>query len=71
MSDQTTAKSIDQAKFDAWMRKLDAKVEARIGCSVHDLADQPFRDWFDSEMTVAEAFEEICENEGLDFEEDD
>lgn len=66
-----TAEQIDQYKFELWMDELDMLVESRIGLSIHDLADQPFRDWFDSEITVSEAFEEICEREGMDFEEFD
>ena len=45
--------------FTAWMAKVDAEVSRQIGLSVHDLPDQPFRDWFDCEMTPAEAAGEV------------
>lgn len=36
--------------FDQWMARVDAHVQARAGCSVHDLADCCFRDWYDDDM---------------------
>lgn len=33
--------------FDEWMKKVDAKVSKRVGMSVHDLPDVPFRDWYE------------------------
>lgn len=33
--------------FEAWMREVDAAVSRRMGLSVYDLPDVPFRDWYD------------------------
>jgi hypothetical protein len=41
--------------FDAWMRAVDAAVEAKAGCSVHDLADCPFADWYEDRVTPKSA----------------
>lgn len=51
-------------RFDAWMRKVDAKVDALAGLSVHDLADQPFFDWFDADMSPATAARKALKAEG-------
>ena len=32
--------------FEAWMEAVDAQVEALCGCSVHDLPDCLFADWY-------------------------
>lgn len=41
--------------FEAWMIQVDLKVQARLGISVHDLPDCPFRDWYDSRVSPAKA----------------
>ena len=41
--------------FEAWMARTDQAMTATIGLSIHDLADQPFYDWFTDGMTPAEA----------------
>lgn len=50
--------------FDAWMTKVDSKVIRTVGLSVHDLADQPFRDWYDDDMTPDEAAQLALAGEG-------
>lgn len=57
--------------FAQWIRKVDIAVSKRVGCSVYDLADCPFRDWFEDGMTPTEAATEALENEGLDEDADD
>ena len=32
--------------FEAWLEAVDAQVEALGGCSVHDLPDCLFADWY-------------------------
>lgn len=54
--------------FEQWMQKVDSKVGAMTGLSVHDLADQPFRDWFDDGMSPREAALETLENDGYPME---
>jgi hypothetical protein len=54
--------------FDTWMKLVDKAVYARLGCSVHDLPDCCYRDWYDQgdraltaarkAIRVAEGFEE-------------
>ena len=53
--------------FEAWMRTLDRACISRLGVSIHDLADEPFRAWFDDEMSVDDALDEILEAEGIDW----
>jgi hypothetical protein len=50
-----------EAKFALWMGELDDLVGHKFGCSVHDLPDQPFRDWFDTGLTPSSALEQIEE----------
>lgn len=52
-------------EFDNWMMNVDDEVEKVCGLSVHDLADQPFRDWFDSGMTAEEAARQTLVEEGF------
>jgi hypothetical protein len=43
-------------EFREWMRKVDAILENRIGgLNSNDLPDCPYRDWFDSEVSPAQA----------------
>lgn len=53
--------------FNQWMRAVDMEVESVAGVSVHDLADQPFYDWYDSGMTPEEAARETLIEEGFPF----
>jgi hypothetical protein len=41
--------------MESWMREVDAWTWDLIECSVHDLADQPFADWFATGMSPKEA----------------
>lgn len=38
--------------FEQWMKEVDNAVKAKIGLSVHDLSDCPFRDWYDNGKTA-------------------
>ena len=51
--------------FDSWMNTVDREIQNRAGLSVHDLADQPFRDWYDDGMWPEDAAEETLEAEGF------
>lgn len=51
----------DNLDFDSWMQIVDREVEAKIGLSVHDLEDCPFRDWFD-DGTSAESAAQMAIN---------
>lgn len=37
--------------FEDWMDAVDKHVTALIGCSVHDLPDCPFADWYADGMS--------------------
>lgn len=41
--------------FEQWMTKVDDLVWSKVGCSVHDLPDAPFRDWYEDEMSAKRA----------------
>lgn len=41
--------------FEEWMKAVDAAVQAKVGLSVHDLADCCFRDWYDDKVSPASA----------------
>jgi hypothetical protein len=45
----------DDAGFKAWMTKVDAIVWRKAGCSVDDLADVCYRDWYEDEVPPARA----------------
>jgi hypothetical protein len=54
----------DEAEFDVWMKKVDKAVIARSGVSIHDLADQPFADWFEDGISPSQAAKLSLESEG-------
>ena len=47
--------------FEAWMRRVDQLVVSKVGVSVHDLADAPWRDYYTDGMTPSEALETSAE----------
>lgn len=51
-------------KFDQWMKKVDAYVWRLVGASVHDLADVPFRDWFESGISPQSAAKKALKYSG-------
>ncbi len=51
-------------QFREWLRQVDTELAKRCGLSHDDLADQPWRDWFNDGFTPAEAAEESLINEG-------
>lgn len=57
----------EQARFEAWMRKVDAHVSARTGLDTSDLPDMCYRDWFDDEYTPQMAAEEVFAENGVDW----
>lgn len=52
----------EKRKFDDWMRDVDRAVEAKTGCSVHDLEDCPFYDWFTDGVKPAAAANRAIKN---------
>jgi hypothetical protein len=51
--------------FDSWMAAVDRAVQARGGLSVHDLADQPFADWYEDGITPKQAATLTLQEEGF------
>ena len=51
--------------FREWLRQVDLELAKRCGLSHDDLADQPWRAWYDDGLTAAEAAGECLFNEGL------
>ena len=52
--------------FAEWLKKVDKALNKLCGMSHRDLADQNWRDWFDSDMTPEEAAAECLANEGME-----
>ena len=51
----------ERVSFEKWMKKLDALFSAKLGLSIHDVEDMPFRDWYDSGMSPEEAFPDVMD----------
>jgi hypothetical protein len=51
--------------FVEWLNKVNRKVIALTGITIHDLSDQPFREWFDEGMDADEAAELTLEDNGF------
>ncbi|MCO5193124.1 MAG: hypothetical protein M9930_07510 [Anaerolineae bacterium] len=50
--------------FEQWMAAVDAAISSRTFLTSDDLADQPYRAWFDDGMSPEEAADETLSNEG-------
>ena len=48
--------------FEKWMAAVDASVSAKVGVSVHDLEDCPFRDWFEDDVSPKSAASRAIRN---------
>ncbi len=53
--------------FEQWMKAVDQAVIETALCSVHDLSDQPFMDWFTSGITAEEAAKMALEDNGFNL----
>jgi hypothetical protein len=51
--------------FASWMNAVDRELANISGLTSGDLADQNYRDWYDDEMSAAEAAREVLESEGF------
>jgi hypothetical protein len=49
------AQDRSETAFKKWMAEVDIAVGGRAFVSVYDLPDQPYRDWFEDEMSPDEA----------------
>ena len=48
--------------FETWMRRVNAVVVSKTGCSVHDMPDCCFRDWYDDGMGPVAAAKKAIRN---------
>jgi hypothetical protein len=49
--------------FEDWMKKVDNLVSDVTGSSVYDLADCPFKDWYEDGMKASKAAAKAIKNE--------
>lgn len=57
-------RKVAKASFDEWMAKVDAVCQRKVGLSIHDLADLPFRDYYDDGMTPSAVVSQALREEG-------
>lgn len=53
--------------FDLWMKQVDENVQSKVGCSVYDLPDCCFADWFESGMNYRTAANMAIKAGGMDI----
>ncbi len=53
--------------FQTWLSIVSDAFCGEYGLSVHDVEDQPFREWYDDGYTPGEAVNEMAEELGVDF----
>lgn len=51
--------------FAGWMQKVDAAIEAKVGLVALDLADQPYRDWYEDGLRPTTAAAHALRDEGF------
>lgn len=59
------ARADEQDRFERWMKAVDLELIMAIGFGSSDLADQPYREFFDDGMDHREAAEYVLGEEGL------
>ncbi len=60
--------------FDQWMKEIDEILERDADINSQDLPDQPYRDWFNDELSAKEAAHRALYDSGFydfDFDEDE
>lgn len=57
--------------YQQWLNAVNLALESIAGIGMYDLPDQPFQDWYESEMTPQEAARIMLEEEGFPFDEDE
>lgn len=60
----TMPTTIAPTNFDAWLLKVDAAVQRKVGLSIHDLPDVCLADWYDDGISPAEAAALALEDAG-------
>ena len=63
---ETTPNRKPYLTFEEWISALDDFVTAKTGTSIHDLADLPYRDYFNDELNLEEAWDSmLCDSDDL------
>lgn len=53
--------------FDQWFAQVDQEIWLICGLGADDLADCPYRDWYNDGITPKEAARRALKNEGFPF----
>jgi hypothetical protein len=53
--------------FDNWIAAVDTYVTGSLGIGIHDIADRPYYDWFEDELTPREAADIVIEDAFADL----
>jgi hypothetical protein len=61
---QNDVPDTSETAFKKWMTEVDVAVGARAFVSAYDLPDQPYRDWFEDDMSPDEAAVAALEEAG-------
>ena len=66
----TTSVFTEKDRFEAWLKELDDICFDELGLSYKNLADQPYKIWFEEGYSAEDAFYELAENcyVGVEFE---
>jgi len=66
----TTSVITERDRFEAWLKDLNEICFDELGFSYKDLADQPYKIWFDDGYSAEDAYYELVENcyIGVEFE---
>jgi hypothetical protein len=59
------AREVLPMEFETWMFRVDQECWKLAGVGAEDLADMPFKDWYDEDYSPREAAEEALRREGL------
>ena len=59
----------EKDRFEAWLKELDEICFDELGLSYKDLADQPYKTWFENGFSPEDAYYKLTENEypGAEF----
>jgi len=66
----STPELTEKDRFEAWLKELDDICFDELGLSYHDLADQPYKAWFEDGYSAEDAFYALTEKcyYGVEFE---
>jgi len=66
----TAPELTEKDRFEVWLKELDEICFDELGLSYKDLADKPYKAWFNDGYSAEDAFYELAENcyLGVEFE---